>query len=140
MTWQEDLLMRKTISVVLIVSSFFMLQTVMAKPNVKFGEWQMTTVVTGLPIKMAPRTTRVCITEKNMVPDKKQDKDCKMEWKAKGNTISWTAVCNNGGQGNGHAVYNYDKMTGQNNFSVKGQKFAMKSKITGKWVSAKCSK
>ena len=112
---------------------------VVADPNVKFGEWEVSIEMTGMPMAMPPQTQRFCVDKQHMVPGAKQEQGCNIEWNSSGNTITWTLNCANGGNGKGSVTYNWDKMTGNSEVNVPQAQMVMKSKMTGKWVKDKCS-
>lgn len=112
---------------------------VQAEPKVKYGEWETTVELSGMPIPMAPRTQRVCITKDNLVPSEQQEQDCTMKWTADGNSVRWTMSCANGAKGQGHVTYAWDTMHGETEITAPEAQLVMKSKMTGKWVAEKCT-
>lgn len=110
-----------------------------AEPNIKFGEWEITVEMTGMPMAMPAQTQRACINKEHLVPGSKQEQGCNIDWKISGNTVNWTLNCANGGNGKGSVTYTWDKMTGSSEVSVPQAQMVMKSKMTGKWVAYKCS-
>lgn len=110
-----------------------------AQPKVKYGEWETTVELSGMPIPMAPQKQRVCITQDNLVPKEQQEQDCNMKWTADGDSVHWNMSCANGARGKGHVTYAWDKMHGETEISAPEAQMVMKSKMTGKWVAEKCS-
>ena len=111
-----------------------------AEPKVKFGEWEISMEMTGMPVAMPAQTQRICVNKDHLVPGSKQEQGCKVDWKTSGNTVTWTLNCANGGNGKGSVTYNWDKMTGSSEVNVPQAQMVMKTKMTGKWVAEKCSK
>lgn len=115
-----------------------MLNLAQAEPNVKYGEWEVSVEMTGMPMAIPAQTQHICVDKQHLVPGSKQEQGCNIEWKSSGNTINWTISCDNGGNGTGSVTYNYDKMTGSSQISVPQAQMVMKSKMSGKWVADKC--
>lgn len=110
-----------------------------AAPKAKYGEWETTVELSGMPVPMGPRTQRVCITADNLVPNEQQEQDCTMKWTDEGNTVRWTMRCTNGATGKGFVTYNWDTMHGETEITAPEAQMVMKSKMTGKWVAEKCT-
>lgn len=112
----------------------------------KPGKWQvkMTMEIPGVPFKMPPVTTEICLTEEDLAnPDKAvpkdAKKDCKVgDYKVDGNTVSWTMECPKDKiKGSGEITYTDTSYTGSMEMSVGEQQ--MTTKYSGKWLG-ECSK
>jgi hypothetical protein len=115
------------------------INSVYAKPKIKYGEWEISIAVKGLPIAVPVQTHRICLEKDHLVPSARQEHDCKMKWTLNGSTVNWKMKCSNGGNGKGTAIYNWDKMHGSSEINVPSGHMSMHSKLTGKWVAATCS-
>ena len=74
-----------------------------AEPDIKQGEWEMTTTVEGgmMPQPMT-FTTRQCLTKENYLLQTSPEgtQSCKVKnTSVKGNTVSWTVDCPSGERG-----------------------------------------
>jgi hypothetical protein len=115
----------------------------------KPGKWQikMEMEIPGMPIKMPPVTTEVCLTEEDLkdpskaVPgnDPKKKTDCTVgDYKVDGKTISWTVDCpKQNMKGEGEVTYTDNSYTGSMHMTVGEQE--MKAKYSGKWLG-ECTK
>jgi uncharacterized protein DUF3617 len=113
----------------------------------KPGKWQMKMEMEmpGMPMKMPPITTEVCITEADLadpqkaVPQSDPKSQCKVgEYKIKDNTVSWTIDCpKQKTTGSGEITYSGDSFTGS--MTMKMDDREMKTKYSGKWLST-CTK
>ena len=110
-----------------------------AGPNMKEGLWEITVQMEmpGMPMKMPPQTTRVCLTKKDNVPqEKEKPQDCKMvKHNVKGDTVNWTMECIDRGSkivSDGSITYKGDSMSGIIN--VKAPDMQITQKMSGKWV------
>ena len=112
----------------------------------KPGKWQikMEMEVPGMPFKMPPIKTEVCVTEEDLkdpqksVPSDAKSK-CKVgDYKITGNTVSWTIDCpEQDTKGKGEITYAGDSYTGWMEMKVGEQD--MKTKYSAKWLG-ECSK
>jgi hypothetical protein len=112
----------------------------------KPGKWQVTTDMDmpGMPMKMKPITTEVCVTEADLQdPQKAVPKDAKSDckvsdYKVAGNTVTWAMECpSQKMKGTGEATYTGDAYTGTMKMEMGEQKMSMK--LSGKWVGT-CTK
>lgn len=82
-----------------IIGSLFLLPSVFAEPNMQEGMWEIKgeMKIEGLPFPMppVPMTYTQCLTQKDMVPQKKEkNQDCKtIKNEIVGNTVSWAIQC-----------------------------------------------
>lgn len=112
----------------------------------KPGKWQVTMEMDmpGMPQKMPPFTTEVCLTEADLadpqraVP-KDAKSDCKVsDYKVKGNTATWAMECPSQKMtGTGEATFTGDSYTGSMKMAMGEQKMTMKH--SGKWLGT-CTK
>lgn len=67
-------------------------------PDVKEGMWEITSQMKMPGMSMPPMTFSHCITKQDLVPQNNQPgAQCKVtNMKTKGNTVSWTTVCDTG--------------------------------------------
>ena len=93
------------------------------------GQWEITinVEIQGMPMKMPSSTFTQCIKKDQAIPrDEKPNQQCvTKDVVTKGNSVSWTMVCNNpGGQmtGKGMVTYHQDKMDGQMTMESQGMK------------------
>ena len=112
----------------------------------KPGKWQikMEMEIPGLPFKMPPVTTEVCLTAEDLAnPQKAVPTDAKSkctvgDYKVDGNTVSWTVDCpKDKTKGAGEITFTDDAYTGSMQMTVGEQQ--MKTKYSGKWL-AECKK
>ncbi|MEN8141166.1 MAG: DUF3617 domain-containing protein [Thermodesulfobacteriota bacterium] len=115
-------------------------------PNMKEGEWELKTSMKMGGMAMPALVTKQCLTKKDIVPqDNKESDQCTLtEKKVKGDTVSWTMVCNPEGGGgksesHGEITYNDTTMSGTVTMAVSGGpiKMDMTSEISGRWLG-KC--
>lgn len=112
----------------------------------KPGKWQikMQMEIPGMPMKMPPVNTEVCLTAEDLenpqkaVPNDPKS-DCKVgDYKVDGNTVSWTVNCpKQKMKGEGEITYTGDSYTGAMNMDIDGQPMSMK--YTGKFLG-ECKK
>ena len=82
-----------------IIGSLFLLPSVFAEPNMQEGMWEIKGEIKleGLPFPMppVPMAYTQCLTKKDMVPQKKENKqDCKtIKNETVGNTVTWVMQC-----------------------------------------------
>ena len=112
----------------------------------KPGKWQikMQMEMPGMPFKMPPVTTEVCLTGEDLSnPEKSVPKDakssCKVgDYKVSGNTVSWTVDCpKENTRGTGEITYSDSSYTGSMMMTVGEQE--MTTNYTGKWLG-ECKK
>lgn len=115
----------------------------------KPGKWQikMEMEIPGMPVKMPPVTTEVCLTEEDLkdpakaVPgnDPKKKTDCTVgDYKVDGKTVSWTVDCpKQNMKGEGEITYTDDSYAGSMHMTVGEQE--MNAKYAGKWLG-ECTK
>lgn len=112
----------------------------------KAGKWQvkMEMEIPGMPVKMPPFTTTVCLTEEDLKdPQKSVPNDPKSQctvgdYKIDGNTVSWTIDCpKQQTKGKGEITFTEDSYDGWMNMTVGEQE--MTTKYSGKWLGA-CEK
>ena len=140
--------MRKSISYLLTaVLMFSVAGAVVAQENPqKPGKWQIKieTEMPGMPFKMPPVTTEVCLTEEDVKDPQKAvpndpKSDCKVgDYKIDGKTVSWTMECpKQNMKGDGAITFSDESYSGVMNMQMGEQ--AMKMKYTGKWLGT-CKK
>jgi len=110
-----------------------------ADADIKYGEWEINTVVQGLPLEVPTQTEHICLDRKHLVPGEKQTHHCKLNWKIQGNTVRWQVACENGGKGQGQVIYNGNTMHGSSDMTMPGSHLTLHAKVTGKWIAASCS-
>lgn len=110
-------------------------------PDLNEGMWEITVnfEIPGMPMKMPPSTYTQCIKKNQAVPrDEQPGQECvSKDVTTKGNTVTWTVVCNNqGGQmtGKGQVTYHKDKMDGR--MTMEGQGMNMISHFKGHRIGA----
>jgi hypothetical protein len=107
--------------------SFFLISSASADPDMQEGNWEMTmkTEMPGMPMAMPATKHTVCITKKDLVPQKpEQNQDCKMtSTKVSGNTVTWTMKCKMDKttvDSDGKITYKKDKFDGVINIVMDG--------------------
>ena len=112
----------------------------------KPGKWQikMEMEIPGMPVKMPPITTEICLTEEDLrdpqkaVPNDPKSKCTIGDYKVDGKTVTWSMDCpKQNMKGNGEIKYTDDSYSGWTKMLVGEQE--MKTKYTGKWLGA-CKK
>jgi Protein of unknown function (DUF3617) len=116
----------------------------------KAGKWQvkMEMEIPGMPVKIPPVTTEICLTEEDLkdpakaVPgagDPKRNTDCKVgDYKVDGKTVSWTMECpKQNTKGVGEVTFSDNSYTGTMKMTVGEQE--MSAKYSGKWLGT-CEK
>jgi hypothetical protein len=112
----------------------------------KPGKWQvkMEMEMPGMPMKMPPITTEICLTEADIAdPQKSVPKDPKSDCtvsdhKIKDNTVSWKMACPKQNMtGSGEITYEGDTYTGAVKMKMGDRE--MSTKYTGKWIGT-CTK
>ena len=86
-----------------------------ASPNMQEGKWEITIKMemAGAPFSMPPMVHTQCISKSDLQNNRKtlpstakNDKDCEIkDYKASGNTVTWTMQCKDGTTGSGEIVY-----------------------------------
>ena len=133
--------MRKSISYLLTaVLMFSVAGAVVAQENPqKPGKWQIKieTEMPGMPFKMPPITTEVCITEEDLkdpqkaVPGDPKQKCTVGDYKVDGNTVTWTVDCpKDKTKGTGEITFTEDAYDGWMKMTVGEQE--MTTKYSGK--------
>lgn len=109
------------------------------EPTMKPGKWEitMTMDIPGMPIKMKPITTAVCLTEEDVsspdksLPKPSKDDSCKiLDHKVDGNKVSWKVKCE-GDQpmtGSGEITFTDDSYDGTMKMETGGSEMSMKYK------------
>jgi hypothetical protein len=112
----------------------------------KPGKWQvkMQMEMPGMPFKMPPITTEVCLTAEDLqnpdkaVPNDQKSKCTVSDYKVNGNTVTWTIDCpKDKTHGTGEITYTDSSYTGTMKMTVGEQE--MSTKYTGKWLG-ECKK
>ena len=112
----------------------------------KPGKWQVKVEMEmpGMPMKMPPVTTEICVTEADLAdPQKAVPNDPKMDCKVsdyatKGKTVSWAVACPKQQlTGKGEITFDGEKYTGTVDMKMGEQ--AMSAKYTGTWMGT-CTK
>ena len=139
--------MRKLIPVVcLIAVAAAVVAAQPARSPQKPGKWQikMEMEIPGMPMKMPPITTEVCLTEAELADPQKAvpndpKSDCKVgDYKVKGNIVSWTVDCpKQKMKGEGEITFTDDSYTG--NMKMTMDQRQMSTKYSGKYLGA-CTK
>jgi len=114
-------------------------QTLLAEPDIKYGEWEINTTVQGLPMEVPSQTEHICLDRQHLVPGDKQTKHCKLHWQIQGSTVSWQVGCDNGGRGQGQVVYSGTSMQGSSDMTMPGSHLELHARVTGNWIAATCS-
>ncbi|HET7437402.1 MAG TPA: DUF3617 family protein [Thermoanaerobaculia bacterium] len=118
----------------------------MAASPQKPGKWQvkMEMEMPGMPFKMPPVTTTICVTEEDLAnPDKAVPKDpksdCKVgDYKVDGNKVTWTVECpKQKVTGEGEITYDNETYSGTMKMHMGEQE--MSTKYSGKYLGA-CTK
>jgi hypothetical protein len=138
--------MRRVLPFVCVIALGITVGAQPAKSPQKPGKWQikMEMEMPGMPMKMPPITTEVCLTEAELADPQKAvpndpKSDCKVgEYKVKGNTVTWNVECpKQNMKGDGEITFTDDAYAGRMNMTVGDRKMA--TKYTGKWLGA-CTK
>ncbi|HYK04295.1 MAG TPA: DUF3617 family protein [Thermoanaerobaculia bacterium] len=112
----------------------------------KPGKWQVkiSMEMPGMPFKMPPVTTEICLTEEDLsnpqkaVPTDAKSKCTVSDYKLDGNTVTWTVDCpKEKTHGTGEITYSADSYTGAMKMTVGEQE--MTTKYAGKWLG-ECKK
>jgi hypothetical protein len=112
----------------------------------KPGKWQvkMETEMPGMPMKVPPITSEVCLTEKDLSdPQKSVQTDPKSsctvsDYTVKGNTVSWKMDCpKDKTSGTGEMTYTDTTYTGTIKMTIDKQTITQKH--SGKWIGT-CTK
>ncbi len=107
----------------------------------KPGKWQvkMQMEIPGMPFKMPPVTTEVCLTEEDLktpekaVPNDPKSKCTVGDYKVSGNTVTWTIDCpKEKTSGTGEITYTDGSYSGTMKMKVEEQE--MTTKYSGKWL------
>ena len=112
----------------------------------KPGKWQVkiSMEIPGMPFKMPPVTTEICLTEEDLTnPQKAVPTDAKSkctvgDYTVDGNKVTWTVDCpKEKTKGNGEITFSDDSYTGWTKMTVSDQE--MTTKYAGKWIG-ECKK
>lgn len=112
----------------------------------KPGKWQIKfeMEIPGMPFKMPPVTTEICITEEDLknpektVPGDPKQKCNVSDYKVDGNTVTWSIDCpKQDTKGTGTITYTDDAYTGTMKMTVGEQE--MTTRYSGKLLGA-CTK
>jgi hypothetical protein len=123
-----------------------MLPAAAADSPQKAGKWQITMQMEmpGMPVKMPPITTSVCLTEEDLKDPQKSvpndpKSDCKVgDYKIDGKTVSWTMECpKQNMKGEGEITYSDESYAGFIHMTIGEQE--MTTKYSGKWMG-ECTK
>ncbi|HUP63275.1 MAG TPA: DUF3617 domain-containing protein [Thermoanaerobaculia bacterium] len=107
----------------------------------KPGNWKITMEMEmeGMPFKMPPFTTTVCLTEEDLkdpnkaVPNDPKSKCTVSDYKIDGNTVTWTVDCpKQKTKGNGEITFTDESYSGWMKMTVEDN--VMKTKYSGKWL------
>lgn len=115
-----------------------------AGPNMQEGQWEITTKVEmqGMPMSMPATKHTVCLTGKDVVPQRpEKNQDCKMtDTKVNGDTVTWKMRCKMEGtaiDSNGKVTYKKDKFDGVVHMTMTDQdseKMEMTSSMSGRRI------
>ncbi len=140
--------MRKTalyVLAVLVVLTAVMPAGAAENPQ-KPGKWKVTLQMEmpGIPVKIPPVTTDVCLTEEDLKDPQKSvpndpKSDCKIgDYEVDGNSVTWTMTCAKQNMtGTGEITYTDSSYTGSMKMTVGEQE--MNTRYSGKWLGA-CTK
>ncbi len=135
---------KKIIFLGLLISLFLLPGNLMAQvPDLKEGLWEITSSIDepDMPKEMLRQTYKNCLTKKDYIPYKEEDKGCKVtKFDAKGNTVTWTIICKDAegtSTGTGRVTYKGDTFEGLIKF--KDPEGEMSMSMKGRWVG-KCPK
>jgi len=126
-----------------VISLFLFSGTAIAQPELKEGLWEIITTIEepGMPKEMMKQTFKNCLTKKDYIPYKEEDKNCKVtSYNVKGNIVTWTIRCEDEegiSIGTGKVTYKGDTFEGF--IKYKDPEGAMTMTIKGRWIG-KCPK
>jgi hypothetical protein len=111
---------------VILFVSFLWTDSGFAGPDMREGEWEITTQteMPGMPFSMPPVTVTQCLTKENLVPSGQepgQEKCEVLDVKVSGNTVSWCMRCRDEGstmEGRGEITYHGDTFEGVTHIDV----------------------
>ncbi len=137
--------MRKISGLVFVLSvTILWAAAAFAAPNMQDGQWEITSKIDmkGMPMKMQPIKTTVCLSQKDAVPQKPQkNEDCKMiSNKVEGNTVMWAMQCRdkqgNTIDSNGRITYRGASFDGSMEMDMGGKqgKQHMSQKMSGRRI------
>ena len=115
------------------------INSVLAETKIKYGEWELNVSIEGLPIAVPMQTQHICLDKDHLVPNQSETQGCKISWQIKNNTVNWSVICSNGGNGKGRVVYNWDTLQGTSEMNMPSAKMSLHATQTGKWLAATCS-
>ena len=134
---------KKIIILVFIIVLFFISENAIAQPELKEGLWEIITTIEepGMPKEMMKQTFKNCLTKKDYIPYKEEDKNCKVtNYNVKGNTVTWTTKCKDEegiSIGTGKVTYKGDTFEGSIKYQDPEGEITMTMK--GRWIG-KCPK
>jgi hypothetical protein len=115
----------RTAALLFILISLILNSSASAEPDMLEGNWEMTikTDIPGMPMAMPATKHTVCITKKELVPQKpEQNQDCKItNTKVSGNTVTWAMKCKmdkTDVDSDGKITYRKDKFDGVVNMTM----------------------
>lgn len=136
-------MLKAVFAVMMVVMSFFIVEIAIASPNIQEGKWEITTKaeMEGMPMNSQPFTHAVCLTKKDMVPQKpEKNQDCKMtENRVVGDTVFWTMQCRSKEglmESKGKVTYKNNTFEGNSTMTMteEGQRFNLKSHMKGRRI------
>jgi len=136
--------MRKFALVVLAVA--LSIPAIAAEHPGKPGQWEMTMQMDmpGMPFKMPPMKTTICLTADDLkdpqksVPQDAKNKCTVSDYKIEGNKVSWSVECAKPKmKGTGEATYSGDTFTSTVHMEMEEREMTVK--YSGKWMG-ECSK
>jgi hypothetical protein len=139
--------MNKKVSILLFVISLFLFSCTMQKgPNMKQGLWEVTIrmEVPGMPVQMSPQTYTQCLTQKEVVPQRREPaQGCKtVKQEIKGDTVSWVVECktNEGtAVSEGRITYKGDVFAGVIQMTQGSGSMKATQQLSGRWIGT-CEK
>jgi hypothetical protein len=137
-------MLTKTLVIVSLLATFIFAASAFAGPNMQEGKWEITTKVEmqGMPMSMPATKHSMCLTDKDMVPQKpEKNQDCKMiDTKVSGDTVTWKMHCKMDEtvvDSNGKITYKKDKFDGVVHMTMTdpdSEKMEMTSTMSGKRI------
>ena len=120
--------------VIVILSSLVLPAASFAADTMRDGYWELVTTMEmpGMPMKMAPTTTKHCYTKEDVKDQKKSistDKNCSVtDLKQSGNKVTWKMTCTgkNSGVFSGETIFKRDSYESNMKMQTQGQNMTMK--------------
>jgi len=132
-------MLNKIFSLFFVISLFFLSGTAIAQvPDLKEGLWEITTTIEepGMPKEMMQQTFKNCLTKKDYIPYKEEDKNCKVtSFNVKGNTVNLAIKCKDAEgtyTGTGKVTYKNDTFEGFIKYQDPEGEITMTMK--GRWI------